>query len=222
VGQGLSVQSHGDDTGSAGEDPDAKKDNADAKTAAEASGAAPWKRFILGTDEAIERFNHDHPELFPTRRNATPDSSPADGRGALQPPAQPQMQPMRSTSARQIRRPEVIDRAIEFLYDLAPSVAELSIRWVGETHQNYIHIKERQVGFTHPTDDAGSGQEERFDISAALALAATVAGEFYFRSEARRANTRPRIAGTYRRSDFLKEDQNSSHKGHKDHKEKKS
>ena len=52
--------------------------------------------------------------------------------------------------------------------------------WVGETHQEFNRIKIRLVGFTRPTTDPVAVNEERGDLSAALALAATVAGEFYF------------------------------------------
>jgi hypothetical protein len=47
------------------------------------------------------------------------------------------------------------------------------------------------VGFTHHNK---TGHEERFDISAALALAATVAGEFSFRWAANSAESRRRMA----------------------------
>jgi hypothetical protein len=77
----------------------------------------------------------------------------------------------------------------------------------------------QRAGFTHPTDRSEPVGEGRFDISAALALAATVAGEFYFRSAARGANTRPRIAGTY--GWFIQEGRKKNHKRHQEHKEDK-
>src|SRR5208337_4023726 len=64
--------------------------------------------------------------------------------------------------------------------------------WVGETHQEFNRIKIRLVGFTRPTTDPVAVNGERDDLSAALALAATVAGEFYFRSADRRNSPRSR------------------------------
>jgi hypothetical protein len=77
---------------------------------------------------------------------------------------------------------------------------------VGETHQNYNDIKIGLVGETHATDRPEPGQEERFDISSALALAATVAGKFYFGSADRRARARPRFAGARGRVGLRRED----------------
>jgi parallel beta-helix repeat protein len=73
-------------------------------------------------------------------------------------------------------------------------------RAVGETHQNEINQNEIHqksngmriglVGFTHPT--------ERYDISAALALAATVTGNFYLGSVSSRGKARRRWAAGFR------------------------
>ena len=63
---------------------------------------------------------------------------------------------------------------------------------MGETHQEFNRIKIRLVGFTRPTTDPVAVNEERDDLSAVLALAATVAGEFYFRSADRRNSPRSR------------------------------
>ena len=53
----------------------------------------------------------------------------------------------------------------------------------------------KPCGFTHPTNRSKHGQQERFDISAALALAATVAGESYFRSAGRGAKAHLALPG---------------------------
>jgi hypothetical protein len=85
-----------------------------------------WQRHVLGTDEAIERFDRDHPDLFQPRRDNSPQTNPPQGEAH---PAEPD-------------RLEAIDQAIEDVTD----------RRVGETHQEFNHIKIQTVGCTHPTE----------------------------------------------------------------------
>jgi sirohydrochlorin ferrochelatase len=58
---------------------------------------------------------------------------------------------------------------------------------MGETYQRFDHIKIEPVGFTHPADEACH------DIPAALALAATVAGQCDFRHAGRSNHPRLRF-----------------------------
>ena len=161
LGQGVLVQSRGEDTGTGGDEPPAQPEPP--KAGAEPP-AASWQQRVLGTDEALERFDREHPDLFPPRRDEPPETNPSQGRGAFPSPAQ-ENTPLSQVSGD--HRAELTDRAIEHMAD----------RRVVETHQGHNHIKIGPVGCTHPTED---DKEERYDVSAALALAATVAGEFYF------------------------------------------
>jgi hypothetical protein len=43
-----------------------------------AANASDWQRYTLGTDEAIERFDRDHPELFPSTNSEPSETRPAD------------------------------------------------------------------------------------------------------------------------------------------------
>ena len=72
------------------------------------------------------------------------------------------------------------------------AIEDVTDRRVGETHQEFNHIKIQTVGCTHRT-------------AAALALAATVAGEFYFGSWNRRGRERRRFAGLVDRRDLRRE-----------------
>jgi hypothetical protein len=160
----------------------------------QSSSAGPtraWERFVLGTDEALEQYEREHskPSAPPSPPAGTPETNPEGAHSDKQGPAPQDAPPARSTSTQQDSAPALIDRAIELLGDP---------RRVGETHQNEINqndideepncIRIGPVGFTHPT--------ERYDISAALALAATVAGNFYFGSVSNRGKARRRWASS--------------------------
>jgi hypothetical protein len=137
--QSVLVEIRSDETGG-GDEPPAEPQAA--KAAAE-SPAGSWQRHVLGTDEAIEQFDRDHPDLCQPRRDNPPQTNPPQG----------QAHPAEGD------RLEAIDQAIEDVLD----------RRVGETRQEFNVMKIRHVGSANPT-------------AAALALAATVAGEFYFGS----------------------------------------
>ena len=154
------------------------------RTARTCPSPLPGSAYILGTDEAVERFDREHPSLTVPRLSDAPQTSPTGEHGEFQAPAR---------GDRRLEL-ETIDRDIEFLDDHDPAVLEQSRnRRVGETHQEYNDMKIGLVSFTHPTNRTEPGQEERFDISAALALAATVTAEFYFRSVAGMARS-PTVA----------------------------
>jgi hypothetical protein len=118
---------------------------------------------VLGTDEAIERFNREHPDLSQPSRNEPP---------------QPE-KPQESGHPTRADRLEAIEQAIEGFFE----------HRVGATHQAIDYMIIGLVGFTHPTK-----VKQRCDYAAALALAATVAGEFYFRSSHETSRVRSRFS----------------------------
>jgi hypothetical protein len=146
-GQSVPVQPRGDEGGGSGEE--LPVPTQEAKAAAEVPGAPSWQGHVLGTDEAIERFDREHPDLSQPRQNKQPagEESPNEGHKAG------------------ADRFEAIEQVIEGFFE----------RRVSETHRIFHDMRIRLVGFTHPT-------KEQCDYAAALALAATVAGEFYFAS----------------------------------------
>jgi hypothetical protein len=165
LGQGSAGQSRGEEVGTDGDEPSPQPEPAQA---AVEPAAASWQHHVLGTDAALEKFDREHPDLFPPRpdvklpaqRDPAPGQGPAPGD----------------------RRMETIDQSIEQMQDEHPAP-----RRVGETHQEHNHIKIGMVGFTHPTEDS---EIRRYDLAAALAIAATVAGDFYFGYARRRTGTR--------------------------------
>jgi hypothetical protein len=73
--QSVLVEIRSDETGG-GDEPPAQAQAA--KDAAEAP-AGFWQRHVLGTDEAIEQFDREHPDLFPPRRDNPPQTNPPQG-----------------------------------------------------------------------------------------------------------------------------------------------
>jgi hypothetical protein len=183
VGQGLTAEnSHGDNAGG-GDEPPARPE--EPKDISNLPAAARWQRFILGTDEALERFGLDHPELLPPRPNDAPATNPTGGQESeIQAPVQQNTAPGQSTPTQGESRLDAIDRSIEALHD----------RRVGETHRKCNDMKIKLVGFTHPTITSEPSPEKRTDLSAALALAASVAGQLYFSTAKRSAKAGRRIA----------------------------
>jgi hypothetical protein len=188
--------------------------------------APEWQRFLLGTDEAIEKFSREHPDLSAPARDQKPATGPTGGHGELQAPAQPlQEKPdAQSTSSQYSVPTDAIDQAIERL-DKSESEArgKRSVRRVGETHRVFDDMRIGSVGFTHPTIvvDTGrvqealqkldemsvrlidwtrtstrpeSGQGNGYDVSAALALAATVARGIYVPAPDRKRRLRAFVA----------------------------
>ena len=198
-GQGVPAQGRGEETGAGGDETPAQPEPA--KAGAEPP-AASWQNRVLGTDEALERFDREHPDLSRPGREAPPETKPSQRHGAIPAPAQENPPPRQGHPAAADRLLEAVDGAIDHLHDGQQTAIEGQTdptasgketeRRVGETHQEFNRIKIRLVGFTRPTTDPVAVNEERDDLSAALALAATVAGEFYFRSADRRNSPRSR------------------------------
>jgi hypothetical protein len=177
LGQGVPVQPRGDDGGGSSEEP--PDPTPEAKAAAEAPAADSWQRHVLGTDEAIERFNREHPDLFQPSRHEPPQPEKPQERG-------------HSTSADRL---EAIERAIEGYFEGR----------VGETHRIFHDMSIKLAGFTHPTKD-----RQQCDYSAALALATTVAGEFYFGSTRHASRSRRRFPNLRERWNTTYETENRS------------
>jgi hypothetical protein len=193
VGQGVLPLGGNGATAGGDQEPDTQQ-AAPAPVAQAPPGATPWQRFVLGTDEALERFDHEHPGPSTQERHDAPQAYPAGGQGDIEAPARQEPPTAEGTPARAGGRLEAIDGAIERWHDPVPVPPEGCIRRVGGTHQKPNCMRIGLVGSTHPTIRPEPGHEGRPDLSAALALAATVAGEFYFSTADRRARVGRRIA----------------------------
>ena len=84
LGQGVAGPSHGGETGTGGDEPSAQPEPA--KPGAEPADAS-WQQRALGTDEALERFDREHPDLS-RPRNEDPETNPSRGHGSIPAPAQ--------------------------------------------------------------------------------------------------------------------------------------
>ena len=66
VGQAMLVSDHAEETGAGGDGPGGDGPSQPRAARAEVPARAPsWQQYVLGTDEAIERFDREHPELSP-------------------------------------------------------------------------------------------------------------------------------------------------------------
>ena len=110
---------------------------------AEAEPAAPsWQNRVLGTDEALERFDREHPELPVPARRADPE--PADRPGKCRPRRRARRPLQSSELGSRDRR---LERSTEAIEDVAD-------RRVGETHQEFDHMHNGTGGFHPPYRDA--------------------------------------------------------------------
>jgi hypothetical protein len=184
AGQSLSTQRDNDDSGTAGDEPPAQSE------ATAPVREAPWKRYILRTDEAIERFDRDKPVLFPPQRHDAPETTPAPGHGDISVPARPETPAEANTAARASRYLEAIDTAIGRLHDHVLAAFDGGTPTVSESHQKQNGMRIGLEGFTQPKV---TGLAKRYDLAAALAFAATVAAGSYFATANRCARLRGRI-----------------------------
>jgi hypothetical protein len=162
---------------------------------------AAWKRFILRTDQSLERFDREHLELSPDRRDEAPKPDPAQGHGAIPPPAKEYTPPRQGQSARDDHRIEVVDQAIAFLHDHDWQTGDR-----GDTSDRLSALEppsapDAILVSVHPLRRSGQAKASsshdtrpRIDYAASLALAATVAGAVYYRALNRRDNVRHRFA----------------------------
>jgi hypothetical protein len=212
AGQGVLVQGLGVGSGDIAEEPPPKPEESAAEVSAPTTGPS-WPRLILGTEEALERFNRQHPELFPSGRDDGGETHPTGGQSQGPAPTQPIMPPAQSPSPSAARQLEAIDRAIE-LRDGSDEVAlgrssdgerpvALLRQWsdVGPelTAQRTIPHRPHRPGTagvaTHEVQESGRAPtmmdaERRFGLSASMALAATVAGAIGVDAADRRARKR--------------------------------
>ena len=192
LGQGVVGPSRGEETGTGGDEPSGQPEPA--KPGAEPADAS-WQHRVLGTDEALERFDHEHPDLSRPDREAPPATNPSQGPGAIPAPAQENLPPRQGHPAADRLR-QAVNRFLGHLHDEQPDagrVGETHQEFNGsETHQESDRIKIRLMRSTHPAKSREASNEERCDFSAALALAASLAGEFCSRCADRRASFRSR------------------------------
>jgi hypothetical protein len=212
VGQGVPAQGLGGEADGGGDEPAAERDGLAAGAPAPATGPS-WQRLILGTEEALERFNRQHPELFPAGRDDGGETRPTGRQSQGPAPTQPVMPPGQSPSPSAASRLEAIDRAIELRY--GPDEVALGrssegerpvavpLRWSGVgpelnaqrtiAHRPHrpgtagVPVQQIQESGRAPTvPDA----ERQFGLSCSLALAATVAGAIGADAVDRRAGKR--------------------------------
>ncbi len=217
VGQGLAVQGLGGVASGALDVSPANPDEPGASVPAPEAGVS-WQRLILDTDEAINRFNRAHRELFPERRDDGGATSPTKGPDPNPPRTQQNMPARQSTSPSAARRLDAIDRAIELRDGVDPISLEnssggerpASVPWYSRVADRgpTVRLTVAEVPHRHGTPrvrthlSQKTGQsldqqsaEDRFRLSASLALAATVAGAACIHGVDRRGRTRPFLAG---------------------------
>jgi hypothetical protein len=217
AGQGaVAAQGLGDDAGR-GDEPAAEPGGPAAGVPAATTGPS-WQRLILGTEEALERFNRQHPELFPSGRDDGRETSPTGGQGQGPTPTQPVRPPGPSSSSRAGRRLEAIDRAIELRDDAEVAALERSgggerpapvpWRWRyaapdPEPQRMIPHrphrpgtagVPAQQVQEPGPFPTVPDA-ERRSEVAASLALVASVAGAIGVHADDRRTGKRTFLTG---------------------------
>jgi hypothetical protein len=211
VGQGVSVPGSGGETGGGGDEPEGNPEAQPTVVPAPSSGPS-WQRLILRPEEAIQKFNRQHPELFPSSGDEQPEANPPAENSHIPAPIQQVVpQGQRTSSPAEVQR-QTIDHAIEVLNgpDLValerfirierqsaapghlsmavacptwePTVPEL-LRRTGTAVMRTPHFPKPGHALTH--------QHAKLEVSASLALAATVAGWTCVRTSDRRARKRP-------------------------------
>lgn len=83
-----------------------------ADVTAPASGPS-WQRLILGTEDAPDRFDREHPEPFPPGRVDGRETSPTDGQGQEPAPTQPVLPPDPGSAPRADRGLEATGGTVE-------------------------------------------------------------------------------------------------------------
>jgi hypothetical protein len=151
-GQSVPVQPKEGEGGGSGDEPPVPAP--EAKAAPEASSGPSWQGHVLGTDEAIERFDRAHPDLSQPSRPEPQQQEKTQERGHS---SSPDRFEAIGDPAREIYPVGCVKRSADAPFARLGTCGGSALR------------------LTHPT-------KEQCDYSAALALAATVAGEFYFRS----------------------------------------
>ncbi len=208
AGQSVPFQGLGGD----GDEPAAQRDGPPAGVPSPPTGPS-WQRLILGTDEARERFDRQHPELFPAGGDGERETGPTGGQIPNPAATQPVMPPGQGISPWAERRLEAIDRAIELRDGMDEVALERSgegERWVAVpsrwsnagpewTAERTIPHRSLRPGAAGVPAQAGPNSaeaptmqdiERRLQLSASLALAASAVGAIGLRAAGERARSR--------------------------------
>jgi hypothetical protein len=137
IGQSLLGQPASNNFTVSGPEPPAVRGRALAR----ASTANPpaWMQLLVGTDEAIERFNREHPDLSTPASDRSPKTGPIGGHNSVQPPNPPSLQEefKAINSFQNQSRTQTIDRAIEGLDGGGAGALETSVTGrVVEAHRS--------------------------------------------------------------------------------------
>jgi hypothetical protein len=158
--------------------------------------AMPWERYVLGIDEALERYNREHQDKSPEARDNSGDSSPNKGRhegGSAK--GEPADSPLKAGFLRNgLERREAVDEAIDsFVGERWRRIEAIEIQEgfiggdVGAMHPalqrgeaieirapGNIHAPSHRPGAFHPSFHRHS--RSRVDVSGALIFGTVVAG----------------------------------------------
>jgi hypothetical protein len=174
-----------------------------------------WQRFVLGVDEALERYNREHQESSSPRRDDSSgggaSASPAGGSGEMRTLVPENNATGQTQPERRLPRAESVDRAIEILQNERPETVKPrgAVMWhgairvktvvaLGDEPARIPTIIRSALRLTRAADlhasEAGEiglslSQEAtrpRKDYSVALALAATVVRGMYMPVHGRR------------------------------------
>jgi hypothetical protein len=222
VGQALNVAGLGGETGAGADALSANPEAAPAGVPAPTS-LPSWQKLLLRPEEAIQKFNREHPELFPSSGDEQPEPNPTGAESQSPAPAQPVRPTTQSTSTPAEARLATIDRAIEILegpdhvaleYSRGaerPSAApwRLSVAVPYAPVQRAVQELFAQAGpvgvptqhfeqFGQYPTLQNAKRERRLQVVASLALAATAVAGFYVHAADRRARKRPLLDGPHR------------------------
>jgi hypothetical protein len=215
VGQAVAVPALGGETVGGGEELSANPEAPPAGVPAPAASPS-WQRIILRPEEAIQKFNRQHPDLFPPSGDDPQEANPTGAESQSPAPATPTTPPGQSSPAPAQARLGTIDRAIELLIgnDLvalehsggterrSAAPGHLKVAVSGPNVQPAVpeplHQPETVGILAQPLRQSGEAlmlpnakRARKPDVSASLVLAATVAAGFYAHSTGRRVRNRP-------------------------------
>jgi len=188
-------------------------------------GAPAWQRYTLGTDEAIKRFDREHPDLSPSRSDDASGTHPGEGKhgAGSAPPAGVDQGQSEFSSPNQDVRAEAADKVIDILcgddrltgsrhwwseattvgtgFRLAATDPSSIARGTGSALVQSLAAVSRGPGLAD-RDDAirlpGRSSGERIEMPALLVLTSLVAGYVYFGPAGPRARSSNRWTGTRR------------------------
>jgi hypothetical protein len=213
VGQSVAAQPRGDDAGGSGDEPPAQPK--EAKDATEAPAASSWQQHVLGTDEAIERFDREHPDLSQPSRHEPPQPEEPQESGHQ---AGADVLEAIGDLARETNSVGCVKRSADAPFAGLGTRGGSALRLTHPTRATNPLARETNsvapfaglgtrggsaLRLTHPT-------KKQCKYAAALALAATVAGESYFRSTHHTSRSLRRFPGIRGRWNSTAKTENSS------------